>query len=343
MKDSSKKRVIVVAGVLGLGAAAFVFSQGSPHEQDAAAHPKSSFFHRITAKISGHEKPAVQDSADVVSTEQKPVQSRPAGSYSAVATGKASPQTDAVRTKALSAPSRKVSTDRARQSGKADGAAASLGVTGGSVWSKQNQAKDKARRLALQSGGANSSVASTDVADGSVWLQQNPASVTQIEPTSSQEGTTQSTPTGNVSGENNQPEETAKPEAVIPALNVVQIARNWQDGVMQVSFAVFPDDDNATAVPNGVIVSQQIPDGWDVVDAVPQIESIDGNPRTAKWLLVGDAAQKNSIYSLSIRASEPASADWNQTLAWYTYRQPDGQCINVTVLPYTDSAIQPTP
>ncbi len=133
----------------------------------------------------------------------------------------------------------------------------------------------------------------------------------------------------------------AEEEMIVPTVNVVQLAHEWSDGEMQVSFAIFPDEDDSTAVPNGLIVSQPIPDGWEVMEAVPQIEVIDGDPRTAKWLLVGEAAEGGSIYSMSIRASEEESLGWNDAGAWYTYRQADGECVDVKVIPYEESDIQP--
>jgi len=133
----------------------------------------------------------------------------------------------------------------------------------------------------------------------------------------------------------------AEEETIVPTVNVVQLAHEWSDGEMQVSFAIFPDEDDSTAVPNGLIVSQPIPDGWEVMEAVPQIEVIDGDPRTAKWLLVGEAAEGGSIYSMSIRASEEESLGWNDAGAWYTYRQANGECVDVKVIPYEESDIQP--
>jgi len=136
-------------------------------------------------------------------------------------------------------------------------------------------------------------------------------------------------------------DDSGQPEPIVTPLDVVQIARQWEDGVLQVSFAVMLDDDSETATPNGLIVSQQIPDGWEVVEAVPVIEAMDSENRIVKWLFVGDAVQDGSIYSLSMRAPAEQDGNWNETLAWYTYRQPDGQCVDVTVIPYPDSNIQP--
>ena len=132
-----------------------------------------------------------------------------------------------------------------------------------------------------------------------------------------------------------------EPEPIVTPLDVVQIARAWQEDVLQVSFALMLDDDPATTTPNGLIVSQQIPDGWQVVEADPLTEMVDEENRLVKWLFVGNAVTNSSIYSLSMRAPAEQVGNWNEALAWYTYRQPDGQCVDVEVIPYPESDIQP--
>lgn len=134
-----------------------------------------------------------------------------------------------------------------------------------------------------------------------------------------------------------------EPEKVVTPLDVVQIARTWEAGVLQVSYAVIVDEDDTTATPNGVIVSQQIPEGWELVDAEPRIEAVDYGNRIVKWLFVGDAVQNGAIYSLAMKASDEQDGNWNETQAWYTFRNPDGQCVDVSVIPYSESDIQPTP
>ena len=101
------------------------------------------------------------------------------------------------------------------------------------------------------------------------------------------------------------------------------------------------DDDPETVTPNGLIVSQQIPEGWEVLEADPLVEAVDERNRLVKWLFVGSAVTNSSIYSLSMRAPAEQAGNWNETLAWYTYRQPDGRCVDVSVIPYPESAIQP--
>jgi hypothetical protein len=135
--------------------------------------------------------------------------------------------------------------------------------------------------------------------------------------------------------------EMAEPEPIVTPLDVVQVARAWEEDVLQVSFAVMLDDDPATATPSGLIVSQQIPDGWDVVEAEPLVEMVDEENRLVKWLFLGSAVTNSSIYSLSMRAPAEQVGNWSETLAWYTYRQPDGQCVDVEVIPYPESDIQP--
>jgi len=131
------------------------------------------------------------------------------------------------------------------------------------------------------------------------------------------------------------------PEPIVTPLDVVQIARQWEEDRLEVSFAVLLDDDQETVTPNGLIVAQQIPEGWEVIEADPQAEAFDEADRVVKWLFVGDAVCDNSIYSLSMRAPEEEAGEWSDTLAWYTYRQPDGECVDVHVTPYTESDIQP--
>ena len=142
-------------------------------------------------------------------------------------------------------------------------------------------------------------------------------------------------------GSQNTETETAEPEPIVTPLDVVQIARAWQEDTLQVSYAVMLDDNDTTETPSGLIVSQQIPDGWEVVEADPQVEMVDEENRLVKWLFVGNAVTNSSIYSLSMRAPVEQVGNWNETLAWYTYRQPDGQCVDVEVVPYPDSDIQP--
>lgn len=126
-----------------------------------------------------------------------------------------------------------------------------------------------------------------------------------------------------------------------PPVDVIQIARRWDDDVLQVSYAVVTGMGGDQVLPNGLIVSQVIPEGWEVVEAEPPIEAVDTRNRVVKWMLVGDAVAPQSIYSVSMRAESDEQGDWNEARAWYTYRQPDGQGVEVAVMPYGASDIQP--
>jgi hypothetical protein len=125
-----------------------------------------------------------------------------------------------------------------------------------------------------------------------------------------------------------------EPEPIETPLDVVQVGRRWQDDVMQMSFVVMLDDDAATPTPNGLIVCQQIPEGWEVVESEPAVQAVDRENRIAKWLFMGNTVTNNSIYSLSMRAADGTPGDWTEARAWYTFRQPDGQCREVKVIPY---------
>lgn len=132
-------------------------------------------------------------------------------------------------------------------------------------------------------------------------------------------------------------------DIILTPIDVVQIARFWEEDQLQVSFAMLLDQDEFQVKPNGLIVAQQIPPGWHVVDAVPPIEAVDEENRIVKWLFVGDDVRDNTIYSMSMRADEGAVDDWDETRAWFTYRRPDGQAVEVATVPHPDSAIQTPP
>jgi hypothetical protein len=183
-------------------------------------------------------------------------------------------------------------------------------VQGSTVESKGNQAADPAENRSLD-----------------VQASDQQAVAVNAVPTDASESENQSDPTD--------------PEPVATPLDVVQVAKQWQADTLQVSYAVLLDQDSETQTPNGLIVSQEIPVGWEVVEAEPLAEMVDQDSRVIKWLFVGDAVKDNSIYTLSMRAPAEQAGDWNETLAWYTYRQPDGQCVDVEVIPYPESDIQP--
>jgi len=133
----------------------------------------------------------------------------------------------------------------------------------------------------------------------------------------------------------------SEPDTVRRPLNVVQIARQWRDDVLQVSFALLLDAESPEPRPNGVIISQEIPDGWEVVEAKPAVQSVDERNRIVKWLFVDQAVTNNSVYTLSMRVPGRDEGDWNVAQAWYSYRRPDGRFMEAAAIPYRDNDAQP--
>jgi hypothetical protein len=77
-----------------------------------------------------------------------------------------------------------------------------------------------------------------------------------------------------------------------------------------------------------------------VIKAEPEVQAVDDANRIAKWLFVGNAVTNSSIYSLSMRPTNGTTGNWEEARAWYTYRQPDGQCREVAVIPYSGGNTQ---
>lgn len=137
------------------------------------------------------------------------------------------------------------------------------------------------------------------------------------------------------------PEVVESEEPLVTPLEVIQVASRWEDDLLEVSYAVLVDDDPYTVTPSGLILTQEIPEGWQVINAEPQLQAVDESNRMVKWLFVGQEVESKIVYSLSMRVPEGAEGDWNKMLAWYTYRQPDGSCVDVAVGTVPESDIQP--
>lgn len=137
------------------------------------------------------------------------------------------------------------------------------------------------------------------------------------------------------------PEVVESDEPLVTPLEVIQTASHGVNGLLELSYAIMVDDDPSTITPNGLILTQEIPEGWQVVEAEPRLQAVDEQNRMVKWLFVGQDVESTQVYSLSMRLPAGVEGDWNRMLAWYTYRQPDGNCVDVAVGMVPESDIQP--
>ena len=93
--------------------------------------------------------------------------------------------------------------------------------------------------------------------------------------------------------------------------------------------------------PNGLILCQEIPEGWEVVAADPQVEAVDEENRVVKWLFVGDGVKDQTIMTVSMRATDDSADIWDEAMVWYTYKQPDGTFAQVPAQLHPASEILP--
>ncbi len=86
---------------------------------------------------------------------------------------------------------------------------------------------------------------------------------------------------------------------------------------------------------NGIILSQAIPEGWDVVQSDPPMQTFDGATRTAKWLFIGDHIANGHIVLVSSGGADTAA--WSNAPASFSYRTPDGVIHTEKALRHPDS------
>lgn len=121
------------------------------------------------------------------------------------------------------------------------------------------------------------------------------------------------------------------------ALQVVQMVKYLDGESVQISFALFVEEDET--LPNGLVLCQQVPEGWSVAEAVPAVSAFDEKNRIAKWLFMGDAVAAEPVYSVMRHSGEGQVTDWEPMRSWYSYKQPeDGTFVEVRTIHYAKEA-----
>jgi hypothetical protein len=120
-------------------------------------------------------------------------------------------------------------------------------------------------------------------------------------------------------------------EVVVTPLHVRFSAKSDIAGTASIVINVTADA-AASYTPNGVVIAQTIPAGWDVVHSEPAVQSFDSGTRLAKWLFTGRAVPTARVV-LSLKGADTARLeDVSAARAWYSYRQQNGKVIQRDVV-----------
>ena len=80
--------------------------------------------------------------------------------------------------------------------------------------------------------------------------------------------------------------------------------------------------------PNGFILTEYIPKGWDVLESSPPYRNFNAASGEMKWIFIGDEVESTRINYKVKRMETTASTTFHGT---YMYKNPDGQHISLQI------------
>ena len=97
----------------------------------------------------------------------------------------------------------------------------------------------------------------------------------------------------------------------------------------------------AVGAPNGIVLTQRVPPGWEVESSYPPIQSSDAGARVVQWILADSSLTDGHLVVVMAPAAGAEDAAWKGGGAWYTFRQADGSVGRVAAAKHPDSPAAP--